>query len=86
MLIAYLFIHTSLAFQFNSIQNLYEQECIPVGCVPSAAVAVSSEGVSCLGGVCLPKGVSALDGVCLGEVFAQRGVCLGTGVCQTPPQ
>ena len=36
------------------------QECIPVGCVPSAAVAVSPGG-----GVCLLPG-----GVCSGEVSA----------------
>ena len=51
------------------------QECILVGCVPSAAaVAVSVGGVSargwlpgggCLGG-CLPKGSVCLGGVCLG--------------------
>ena len=28
------------------------QECIPVGCVPSAAVAISGGGGVCLGGVC----------------------------------
>ena len=37
-----------------------KQECIPVGCVPSAAVAVSGWG-ECLprGGGCLPREVSA---------------------------
>ena len=62
------------------------QECIPVGCVPSAAMAVSMGGGRgvCLG-VCLreclpggvPRGVSdwwGMGGICLG------GVCLG-GVC-----
>ena len=35
-----------------------KQECIPLGCVPSAAVAVSGEGgVSARGG--LARGVSA---------------------------
>ena len=33
--------------------NKYKQECIPVGCVPSAAVASRGECV-CLGGVHLP--------------------------------
>ena len=42
-------------------QNTEIQECIPEGCVPSAAVAVSGGGV-CLG-VCLPRGVSA-QGAC----------------------
>ena len=50
----------------------FKQECIPVGCVPSAALAVccgggvSVQGVSALGG-CLPRG----DG----------GVCLPGGIC-----
>ena len=48
-----------------------KQECIPVGCVPSAAVAISG-GVSAWG--CLPRGVSARWGVCLGGLSAQRGV------------
>ena len=42
-----------------------KQECIPVGCVPSAAVAVG--GSVCLGGVC--RGVSAWG------VSARGGVC-----------
>ena len=42
--------------------HLQKQECIQVGNVPSAAVAVS--------GVCLP------GGVCLERVSAQGGVCL----------
>ena len=53
---------------------LYQQECIPVGCVPPAAVAicwVSAQGGVCPGG-CLPKG-------CL-----PRG-CLPKGVSGTPP-
>ena len=39
-----------------------EQECIPLGCVPSAAVVGSGEGCVCLVG-CLPR-----RGVCLGGV------------------
>ena len=68
-----------------------KQECIPVGCVPSAAVAVCW-GV-CPGG-CLPRGntwgmsaqgVSAWGGVCragwlLGDVCWEGGCLLG-GVC-----
>ena len=34
--------------------HLQQQECIPVGCVPSAAVAACPGG--CLSGVCLPRG------------------------------
>ena len=41
-----------------------KQECIPVGCVPSAAVAVNSGG---LPGGCLHRGVSAWW-VCAQEV------------------
>ena len=36
------------------------QECIPVGCVPSAAVAVSGAG----GGVHLPPLVDRMTGAC----------------------
>ena len=48
-------------------QHISKQECIPVGCVPSASVAVGGGG-GCLKGVCpggclnrggLPGGVSA---------------------------
>ena len=57
-------------------------ECIPVGCVPSAAVAVSVflQGV-CPGSVCL-VGVSSQQGVYLGGMSAwgvsawEGGVCL----------
>ena len=72
-----------------------KQECIPVGCVPSTAVAAGGRCVSwgdCLpGGVCfrrisasgVPTGVSAQGGVCQ-EVSARR--CLPAsglleGVC-----
>ena len=53
------------------------QVCIPVGCVPSAAVAMSipactGQGGVCLGGVCpggcLPRGVSARRVVSAQEV------------------
>ena len=59
---------------------IFKQECIPVGCVPSAAMAV-------LGGVCL-------GGVCLGECLS-GGVCwqtlrlgrhLPSRHAQTPPR
>ena len=56
---------------------LLQQQCIPVGCVPSAAVAVCwGEGGVCPGGVCLGQVVSSRVGV---------GVCPGGCVCQTPP-
>ena len=63
--------------------NILEQECIPVGCVPSAAVAVSGgggvfPGVSAQGGVCLrgglPSGIVCLEG---GGCLPNGGVCLG---------
>ena len=44
------------------------QEYIPVGCCSSCL----------LGRVCLPRGVSALQGVCAEEVSAKEGgVCIG---------
>ena len=51
-----------------------KQECIPVGCAPSAAVAVL--GGVCLGGVC-PGGCLPLvpSGVCPGGCLS-RGRCL----------
>ena len=43
-------------------KNNTEQECIPVGCVPSAAVAVCWGGCVCSWGGCLLQGVSAPGG------------------------
>ena len=78
----------------RSIRILVQQECIPVECVPSAAVAVCCGG--CLpggvvcpggrrqpagGGGCLPslsRVVSAQGGFCLGVV--RPGRCLSKGV------
>ena len=59
-----------------------QQECIPVGCVPSAALAVWWGGGGAQGGVC-PVGVSDQRGVfpggivCLGGVYP--GGCLPMG-------
>ena len=65
------------------------QECIPVGCVPSAAVVVSDEGVFAQGECVCPGegvysgGVSAWGCLPWEGVFAQEecvcpgGVCLG---------
>ena len=51
-------------------QNIKQtQESIPVGCIPSAAVAVGGGGV-CSRGVSAPGGVFALGGCLLG------GVCI----------
>ena len=60
-------------------QSKTKQECISVGCVPSAAVAVcpgggvSPGGVSAQGG--LPGGVSA-QGECLPRGVSAQGGCL----------
>ena len=55
-----------------SLRKVNKQESIPVGCVPSAAVAVCCRG--CLPEGCLPVGCAAggclLGGVCLG------GMCI----------
>ena len=72
-----------------------QQECIPVGCILSAAVAVSWEGRLAMGvsaqGGCLPReGACPSGGVCPGRVSAQRGMyvprggCLPRGVCTCP--
>ena len=48
------------------VNIFFQQECIPVGCVPSAAVAVGGglhRGLSAWGGVC-PGGWVCLGGVC----------------------
>ena len=52
-----------------------KQECFPIGCVPSAAVAISVRG-----GVCIRQGV-CLPGVCLVGVCLGGRVCLGGSVC-----
>ena len=73
---------------FKNPQTCVIQECIPVGCVSSAAGGVSGQGClsrGCLPRGCLPKG--CLPGGCLPQgvgVSAHGSVCLG-GVCQNPP-
>ena len=52
--------HSQTVFNF-----ILQQECITVGCVSPASVAISG------GGGCLPR-----RGVCLGGVCPE-GVCLG---------
>ena len=67
---------------------MYEQGCIPVGCVPSAAVAVSGGGVSAPWGVYLvPGGAPGPGG---GGVSARGWVGCGFPACTeadtpTPP-
>ena len=46
----------------------FKQECIPVGCIVSAAVAICMRGVC--PGVVSPGGVAAQRGVCPGGVFS----------------
>ena len=79
-------VHTTEKNKASTV--LQRQECIPVGCVPPASVAISGGGVS-VGGRCLskgglprvvclgdvPKGGVCLGDGCLGEVSAQGGVC-----------
>ena len=64
------FLSSILSVQTTSVK----QECIPTGCVPSAAVAISGRGGVCPGSECLLG-----RGVCLGGV-CPCGVCLGGGV------
>ena len=59
------------------------QERIPVGCVPSAAVAMPIPARTGQGGVsqhALGGGVSAQGGVCLGGCLPRGSDCPG-GVC-----
>ena len=58
------------------IISFSRQEFIPVGCVPSAAVAVTGgSGVSVCQGVCLPRPCLP-GGVCPGGVCLREGVDL----------
>ena len=66
--------HTKFEIK-SRFESLIIQEIIPVGHVPSAAVAISE------GGVC-PEGGFCLGCVCLGGCLARRGVF--PGEC-TPP-
>ena len=65
-----------LPFKVNKYGYIMKQECIPVGCVPSAAVAV------CWGGGSSRGEVSARGGVCLGGVYVcSEGGLLRVCVC-----
>ena len=83
-------LRTNLLFNVYLQLNVnLQQDCIPVGCVQSAAVAVGRGGrVSArrgIRGVCLPMGVSAhggclpMGGVCPWGVSAQGKGCLPGG-------
>ena len=81
----------SKSVHFEHFINISVQECFPVGCVPSAAVAVYWGGgeMGCLptGGVCL-QGLSAQGGVCLEGCLPRWGCrpvgCRPVGV-HSPP-
>ena len=62
----------SETFQVRSNAR-FKQECIPVGCVLSAVVAMGGGGGDCPG-VCLPRRVLAQGGVCLGMSANGGGV------------
>ena len=67
----------------HCIEMHEKQECIPVGCIPSAAVVVLWRGGVCLRGVC-PGEVSAQWGCLPGGCLPGGGVGLGVsvwGVC-----
>ena len=73
-------------------KKICEEECIPVGCVPFAAVAVlGGGGVVCSGwGVSAQGGMSAgrWGGVCLPKGLGWCVSAWGGGVCRggcTPP-
>ena len=81
----------------NIILN-FKQECIPVGCVPSAAVTVSEggwclparwgcllAGCGCLHGGCLPRRWG-LSGGYLPRGWLPRGCLPGGCLPDTPPQ
>ena len=73
VLVSCAFCNVSIMEQNKLVFAKFQQECIPVGCVPSAAVAVR--------GRCLPRGVSARGVSTQGVVSAQgEGVRLGVSV------
>ena len=70
-------------FQFHNVFAKYyvKQECIPVGCVPSAAVAISPGG----GGLSAARGCLLRRGLLLGGgCLLLGGGCLLIGVCLLP--
>ena len=74
--------------RYSSLQNIYiQQECIPVGCLPSASVAVTIGGRGgCLPlgpGGCLPLGLGVSASRSGGMSNSWSGGCLllGPGYC-----
>ena len=73
---------TNLLLYKNRLASQEKQECIPVGCVPSATVAVC-RGVPAPGG-CLPApGAGRVPGP--GGDVCSRGVVSQHALRQTPP-
>ena len=67
---------------FGWSRDILVQECIPVGCVPSAAVAIPGEGSACWGVVSAYRGCLPSEGVYLpseGVYLPSEGVCLPGG-------
>ena len=64
--------------------NIFKQECIPVGCVPSTAVAISLGGWGVCPGGYLPRGC-AYPGVCFPRRVSGQGGCLPGGSARHPP-
>ena len=60
-------------------KNFSKQECIPVGCVPSAAVAIGGGSARGCVRVCVCEG-----GVCPGGCVCPEQVCL-PNKCTPPP-
>ena len=71
-------IHTSMIFRFPEFAELAKQECIPVGYVPTAAVAIPGRGVSLPEVGCLPRGWGCLPRG-RGDPPRGGGVCLPRG-------
>ena len=69
----YIYLQILVSLYYRLHAKYYQQECIPVGCVPFAAVAVSRGGVCSVG--CLLMGVSASGGCLLMEGVCSGGVC-----------
>ena len=65
----------------NSVCN-EQQECIPVGCVPSAAVAVCWGGGACSRGMPGRGGCLLLGGACSRGPYSQGDAWLGGGCSQ----
>ena len=72
-----------LLHEHLTLKQSTKQECIPIGCIPPASVAIVG-GCVCLRGVCLEVGGVCLEGGCLprggGCLSRGGGVCLEVGM------